>query len=121
MDFGKVQYIDNIDFTLPPDAPVTEAMWQDLEKVERQPLRVHVGGTEWGRTSWLGRVYPRGTKQKDFLTHYSRQLNTVELNTLFYGLQPPATIERWASMTGEGFRFCPKFLETISHRQQLVN
>jgi uncharacterized protein YecE (DUF72 family) len=40
---------------------------------------------------------------------------------LYYGLQQPATIQRWASMTGEDFRFCPKFLETISHKQQLVN
>jgi uncharacterized protein YecE (DUF72 family) len=121
MEFGKVQYIDNIDLTLPADDPVTGRLWQGLAKDASRPLRVHVGGTEWGRSSWLGRVYPRGTKQKDFLTFYARQFRTVELNTLYYGLQPPATIQRWASMTGEDFRFCPKFLETISHKQQLVN
>ncbi|HEY4334273.1 MAG TPA: DUF72 domain-containing protein [Puia sp.] len=82
---------------------------------------MRVGGTEWGRTGWLGRVYPRGTKSTHFLSVYAKQLSTVEGNTLYYGLQPPATIERWASMTGENFRFCPKFLETISHKQQLVN
>jgi uncharacterized protein YecE (DUF72 family) len=116
MDFGKLQYIDNIDFTLPPDDPVTERVWR-----QPQPLKVRVGGTEWGRTSWLGRVYPRGTKTNNFLTCYAKQLSTVEGNTLYYGLQPPAVIERWASMTGEDFRFCPKFLEAISHKQQLVN
>src|SRR5579859_3349600 len=121
MEFGKAQYIDNIDFSLPPDDPVTDRLWLQSTPEAGKPLRVHVGGTEWGRSSWVGRVYPRGTKAKDFLSFYSRQFNTVEGNTLFYGLQPPAVIQRWASMVGEGFRFCPKFLETISHKQQLVN
>jgi len=121
MEFGKVQYIDNIDFTLPPDDPVTLRMWEQRSGVPKQPLRVRVGGTEWGRTSWLGRVYPKGTKSTNFLPFYAKQFSTVEGNTLYYGLQPPGTIERWASMTGDDFRFCPKFLETISHKQQLVN
>ena len=121
MDFGKVQYIDNIDFSLPPDDVVTIRLWEQLAAAKKKPLRVHVGGTEWGRASWVGRVYPRGTKSKDFLTFYARQFGTVEGNTLYYGMQAPAVIQRWASMTGEEFRFCPKFLETISHKQQLVN
>ncbi|HVU96737.1 MAG TPA: DUF72 domain-containing protein [Puia sp.] len=121
MEFGKVQYIDNIDFTLPPDDPVTLRMWERRSGASKQPLRVRVGGTEWGRTSWLGRVYPKGTKSTNFLPFYAKQFSTVEGNTLYYGLQPPATIERWASMTGDDFRFCPKFLETISHKQQLVD
>jgi uncharacterized protein YecE (DUF72 family) len=121
MEFGKVQYIDNIDFTLPPDAPVTLRVWEERAQAPKQPLTVRVGGAEWGRSSWLGRVYPRGTKSANFLTYYAKQFSTVEGNTLYYGLQQPATIQRWASMTGEDFRFCPKFLEMISHKQQLVN
>jgi uncharacterized protein YecE (DUF72 family) len=121
MEFGKVKYIDNIDFTLPPDDPVTDRLWEQAAQAVKQPLRVQVGGTEWGRAGWVGRVYPRGTKPKDFLTVYAKQFTTVELNTLFYGLQPPAVMQRWSSMVGEDFRFCPKFPETISHKQQLVN
>jgi uncharacterized protein YecE (DUF72 family) len=123
LEFGKVPYIDNIDFTLPPDAddPVMSQSWLAEPAAARTPaaLSVYIGGTEWGRATWVGRVYPAGTKQKDFLTCYARQFNTVELNTLFYGLQPPAVIQRWAAATGDGFRFCPKFPETISHRLQL--
>ena len=130
MEFGKVQYIDNINFTLPPDDPVTEQLWQRLaasspasqtSPAPRLPLQVFVGGTEWGRTSWLGRAYPQGTKPKDFLYWYSRQFNTIELNTLFYGLPAPATIRRWADAVVPGFRFCPKFPEAISHKLQLSN
>jgi uncharacterized protein YecE (DUF72 family) len=121
MEFGKVQSPGNIDFILPPDDPVTEQLWQRLPSLPRQALQVYVGGTEWGRTSWLGRAYPQGTKPKDFLHWYSRQFNTIELNTLFYGLPSPATIGRWADAVGPGFRFCPKFPEAISHTLQLSN
>jgi uncharacterized protein YecE (DUF72 family) len=139
MEFGRLErkHIENINFSLPPDDPVTEQLWQRLGNVSAAPLgsaetaplgtvdtaqlRLYVGGTEWGRASWVGSVYPRGTKPKDFLAGFSRQFNTVELNTLFYGLQPPAVIQRWASMVGEGFRFCPKFPEMISHKLQLSN
>jgi uncharacterized protein YecE (DUF72 family) len=121
MEFGKVQYIDNIDFTLPPDDPVTEQLWQRLAPAVREPLRIFVGGTEWGRASWVGRAYPRSAKPKDFLSYYARQFNTIELNTLFYGLQTPEVIRRWAAAVGDDFRFCPKFPEAISHKLQLAN
>ncbi|HEX3933834.1 MAG TPA: DUF72 domain-containing protein [Puia sp.] len=121
MEFGKVQQIDNIDFALPADDPVTEQLWQRLALLPRQTLQVYIGGTEWGRTSWLGKAYPLGTKPKDFLTWYSRQFNTIELNTLFYGVPAATTIQRWADAVGPGFCFCPKFPESISHTLQLSN
>lgn len=121
MEFGKVQNIDHINFSLPPDDPVTEQLWQRLASLPREPLRVHVGGTKWGLTSWLGRVYPLETKPKDFLTWYSRQFNTIELNTLFYGVPPATTIRRWADAVVPGFTFCPKFPEAITHKLQLSN
>jgi uncharacterized protein YecE (DUF72 family) len=120
MEFGKVQHIDNIDFMLPPDDPVTEQLWQLLKDKPIEPLRIHVGGTEWGRASWVGSVYPRGTKSKEFLTYYGKQFNTVELNSIFYGLPAVDTVRRWAAAVDEGFQFCPKFPEAISHRQQLT-
>ncbi len=120
MEFGKVQHIDNIDFTLPPDDPVTEQLWQGLQHKPTGPLRIYVGATEWGRASWVGRVYPQGTKAKEFLSYYGKQFNTVELNTIFYGLPAVDTVRRWAAMVDEGFQFCPKFPEVISHRQQLT-
>jgi uncharacterized protein YecE (DUF72 family) len=120
MEFGKVQHIDNIDFMLPPDDPITEDLWRRQRGVTVEPLRIYVGGTEWGRASWVGSVYPQGTKSKEFLSYYGKQFNTVELNTIFYGLPAVDTVRRWAAMVGEGFQFCPKFPEAISHRQQLT-
>ncbi|HEV9038268.1 MAG TPA: DUF72 domain-containing protein [Puia sp.] len=109
---------------MPPDDPETAALWPVISSRmpdggSKGPLRVYVGGTEWGRSSWVGKMYPVGTKSADYLKMYARQLDTVELNTLFYGLQPPAVLQRWADAVGSGFRFCPKFPETISHKGQL--
>lgn len=83
------------------------------------PLRVYVGGTSWGPSQWVGKVYPRGTKAKDFLPHYVKQFNSIELNALWYNLQPKTVIERWAALAGHAFRFCPKYSNTISHERML--
>ncbi len=84
-------------------------------------LRCYVGGTGWGQPNWIGKVYPRGTKPKDFLQQYGRQFNSIELNALWYNLQPKPVIEKWASLVEPSFRFCPKVSNTISHELQLVN
>ncbi|HEY4062042.1 MAG TPA: DUF72 domain-containing protein [Puia sp.] len=121
MEFGRVSPTGNIDPTLPPDDKMTEEVLGRLTPSPDEPIRIYVGGTEWGRKNWVGKVYPAGTKEKDFLANYTKQFNTIELNTLFYHLQPRSVIERWASLAGPDFRFCPKFSDTISHKQQLVN
>jgi uncharacterized protein YecE (DUF72 family) len=119
MEFGRVQKIDNIIFSLPPDPAMTQRVLKSAPEKDT-PLRVYVGGTSWGQTGWLGKVYPRGTRPRDFLGHYVRQFNSIELNALWYNLQPKAVIERWAEMAGPAFRFCPKFSNTISHERMLV-
>jgi len=121
MEFGKLPDIEGINFSLPPDPPQNDYLWQRLSTQQRLPGRLHVGCTQWGRTDWVGKVYPKGTKQKDFLAHYVKQFNCIELNTLFYSLQPKSVIGRWASLAGDGFRFCPKMPESISHTLQLKN
>ena len=66
--------------------------------------------------SWVGRVYPEDIKQKDFLKAYSRKFPSVELNSTFYGVPSEQTVLKWKEESDEGFIFCPKFSETITHR-----
>jgi len=129
MEFGKLPDIEAVDFSLPADDPANQLLWQRLEAERSHPRspapategRLYVGCTQWGRADWVGKLYPKGTKQKEFLASYVNQFNCIELNTLFYSLQPGPVIERWASLAGEGFRFCPKLSESISHKLQLKN
>jgi uncharacterized protein YecE (DUF72 family) len=118
MEFGRVQKIDHINFSLPPDPVMTERVLGAVRDRDA-PLCCYVGGTGWGQAKWVGKVYPRGTRPKDFLGHYVRQFNSIELNALWYNLQPKSVIERWAALAGPAFRFCPKFSNTISHERLL--
>lgn len=120
MDFGRVTDISAVNFALPPDHPVTGKLLKTL-KPGKTPVRLYVGCAKWGRPDWIGQLYPKGTKSKDFLSYYTKYFNSIELNALFYSLQPKKIIEGWAATAAPDFRFCPKFSNSISHLHQLRN
>ena len=120
MDFGRVKDINEVDHALPPDHSITEELFKTL-KPSKKPAQVYVGCAKWAREEWIGKLYPKGTKSTDFLSHYVSFFNSIELNALFYNLQPKKVIEGWAALAGKDFRFCPKFSNSISHIRQLKN
>src|SRR5579859_7372639 len=73
----------------------------------------------WSNKAWVGTLFPEGSKQRDFLTLYSRRLNAVEGNTTFYGVPTPETVARWRAETPPGFKFCLKFPRAITHDHRL--
>ncbi len=75
----------------------------------------------WGLAAWAGTFFPPKSRSRDFLTLYSRRLNTVEGNTTFYATPSPETVERWRAETPPGFKFCLKFPQTITHHKRLRN
>ena len=81
----------------------------------------YLGCPGWGLKSWVGRLFPAGTKQTEFLARYSEVFNTVEGNTTFYALPTPDVVARWNDQTPPSFRFCFKFPRTISHDKLLVD
>jgi len=85
----------------------------------RMPL--YLGCPAWGVKGWIGGFLPAKTRQADLLAAYSRRLNTVEGNTTFYALPSPEQTERWRAATPQGFRFCLKFPQIISHRKRLAD
>jgi len=84
-------------------------------------MTLYLGAPMWGQKTWVGTLFPKGTKQKDFLARYSRIFNTVEGNTTFYATPSAETVTRWHSETPSGFRFCLKVPQAISHHKRLVN
>ncbi|MFN4144372.1 MAG: DUF72 domain-containing protein [Runella sp.] len=124
MDFGKLDDISGVDFTLPADHPFTlQALQKHHTTIPHHPIitspQVFIGPPIWNNKSWLGKIYPSTAKEKDFLYHYSRQFNTIELNVTHYQIPSKATVSRWRESTTEGFRFCPKWPQEISHDRQL--
>lgn len=134
MEFGKVDrtQLTEIDLRLPDDDPRT---WQTLrtsrDLIRRPDLaghtrklpefipRVGVGAPVWAVKEWVGKVYPLGSQPKDFLALYSRQFNSIELNSTHYGIPDEATVARWRESTPNGFKFNVKFFQNISHHRAL--
>lgn len=81
----------------------------------------YLGCPIWSNKDWVGELFTRDAKPKDFLKQYTSVFNTVEGNTTFYGLPAEATIGRWQQETPEGFRFAFKFSQAISHDKRLIN
>lgn len=81
----------------------------------------YLGCPGWGLKSWVGRLFPPGTRNTDFLARYAEVFNTVEGNTTFYALPTPDVVARWNDQTPDSFRFCFKFPRTISHDKLLID
>ena len=118
MQYGKLENISGIDFTLPSDNPLTS---ETLSAKNNSPLAVYVGPPEWGLKEWVGKTYPPGTKAKDFFQNMTRSFNTVEFNSLFYSIPSLEKVIEWKEKVTEGFKFCPKFPKSITHDRKLVN
>jgi uncharacterized protein YecE (DUF72 family) len=123
MEFGRVTpgELMEVDFTLPPDPELTIKTLASAKNA--RPLQVHVGCAKWGRKEWLGKIYPPKTKDANFLDEYVKHFDSIELNATFYNVYPPETIAKWKQKANvnPGFKFCPKFSQSISHIRRLKN
>ncbi|TAE37582.1 MAG: DUF72 domain-containing protein [Runella slithyformis] len=117
MDFGKLTDISGVDFTLPFTPRFTQEV---LQANAPKPAQVYVGPPVWSNKEWLGKIYPTAAKEKDFLGHFARQFNTIELNVTHYQVPTAATVTRWREAVPPHFKFCPKWPQEISHERQLT-
>ena len=69
---------------------------------------MYVGTSGWSYPSWKPAFYPADAKPAEFLEHYARRFQAVELNTTGYRLPAEEQFERWAAQTPPGFQFAPK-------------
>ncbi len=74
-----------------------------------------IGCAVWGHKSWVGELYPKGTKTAEFLQLYSKRFTIVEGNTTFYAVPNPETVASWAAQMQPGFEICPKLPRLLSH------
>ncbi|HET6401987.1 MAG TPA: DUF72 domain-containing protein [Candidatus Kapabacteria bacterium] len=116
MKFGHLDEISQIDFSMPPDHPVTAKV---LDKKPVKHPNIYSGLAEWGNEGFPGKIYPKGTKAKDFLKLYGEQFKIVELNATGYRIPSVKTVEGWISAVGKDFIFCPKVSQPISQVKPL--
>lgn len=133
MDFGFVPppQLDQVDLSLPPEPEGNAAVLEASREADRDAAgdtgaktaktQVFIGCPTWGRKEWLGKIYPQGTRDGNFLDQYVRQFDAVELNATHYKIYSEDEIRRWADKAQDRrFRFCPKFPQSISHHSNLT-
>ena len=120
MDFGRLSDLRYVDFRLPADHPETAALLARAQAAAPAP-RVFVGCPIWTNKAWLGSYFPAGIKDADYLHHYARQFNSIELNTTHYRIPDAPMVRKWREATPTGFQFCPKIPQIISHDRELYN
>src|SRR3954462_3456644 len=89
-----------------------------MPKLKAGKIFVGVGG--WNFAPWRGTYYPKGLPQTQELHYSSRQLTSIEINSTFYGLQKPATFQKWHDATPDGFVFSVKAPRFVTLRRNLA-
>jgi len=119
VDFGKLTNIDGVDFSLPPEPARTAAVLARTSRPTDGPWLV-LGAPAWARRDWIGKLYPAGTAQRDFLRAYARVCGAIELNASYYHIPEDHVLDGWIEETPPDFRFCPKLLRAITHDAPLA-
>jgi uncharacterized protein YecE (DUF72 family) len=113
MEFGRLpeNQLDKIDFSLPKEPPFNNTILSGNQTA--QP-KVYVGCAKWGRKEWVGKIYPKGTPEKDFLKLYIDHFNSIELNATGYKTPSLQQVKTWGEKAeGKDFLFCPKLVRFI--------
>jgi len=122
MDFGRISdpaKLAKIKWDLPSlDSPEEQHQLARLQRAGAKypdlAPKVYVGTPVWAEPKWVGKLFPLGTSSEHFLKEFVPQFSMVEVNSTFYAIPAQDTFSKWASCGYPGFRFCPKFPQSIS-------
>ena len=73
-----------------------------------------VGTSSWADPGFVKHWYPKGMAARDRLPFYAERFEVVEVNSSFYAAPARDSVERWAEVTPEGFRFHVKLHRLLS-------
>ena len=87
----------------------------------RIPTNLKIGTSSWSCTDWVGAFYPPGMQPAEFLAFYASRFDTVEVDSTFYRSPTAKVVDGWRRATPEGFVFCAKVPQVITHEKGLVD
>jgi len=114
MDFGRLEnsQLSHVDFSLPKEPDWNKRVLTGYST----NTKFHVGTPKWGKKEWLGKLYPKGTKDAQFLDEYVKHFNAIELAATHYKLYDTVGLSKWVSkVNNSDFLFYPKVYQGISH------
>ena len=80
--------------------------------------RIYVGTSGYSFKDWLGTVYPPAMKPRDFLSHYARLFDTVEINSTYYRVPSPSMFLNMLNKVPQDFTFVVKLPEEMTHERE---
>jgi len=76
--------------------------------------RILVGTSSWADPGFVEEWYPPGMPARERLPWYAERFEAVELNSSFYAVPDPGTVERWVRSTPDRFTFDVKLHRLLS-------
>lgn len=83
--------------------------------------KVYIGTSGYNYKHWKEIFYPLGVPQREWLTYFAQQFDTIEINATFYRHFSRLVFEKWRISTPEGFVFSIKGPRLITHVRRLHN
>ena len=79
--------------------------------------RIRVGPAGWSYKDWEGTVYPTHGSRFDHLAYLASFFDTIEINSPFYRIPPPAHAKSWTRRVeaNPDFRFTTKVYRGFTH------
>lgn len=114
MEFGKLENIQSVDWSLPATDPASVKYLNGLMPFEGK-TEFRIGTPAWGRPEWVKTIYPPKTPANQFLHFYAKNFGCIELNTVHYRIPTAEQLKKWIEKVTPGFIFCPKIFNGISH------
>ena len=81
----------------------------------RAPIVIGTSGFSF--KDWVGPFYPEGTRAPAMLELYAERFAAVEVNSTYYRIPPPRTMESLAARTPEAFEFVVKAHQSMTHEK----
>lgn len=80
---------------------------------------LRIGCSGWMYRDWRGILYPEGVPQREWLSRYAEEFDTVEVNNTFYRLPSVDAVAGWVQATPDNFVFAVKASRYLTHIKRL--
>jgi uncharacterized protein YecE (DUF72 family) len=81
-------------------------------------IEIRVGTSGYSYEDWRNVFYPPQMPKSRFLEFYAQYFNAVEINSTYYAVPSPFTVERLVQKTPSEFCFVVKAHQEITHKRQ---
>jgi uncharacterized protein YecE (DUF72 family) len=83
--------------------------------------KLKIGCSGWSYKDWAGPFYEKSLPAGEYLKFYSKVFDCVEIDSSFYRIPNQGMVQKWKTVTPDGFIFSPKLPRKITHEKKLVD